>query len=210
MPTKPEIQQQLLDIGIGVLLTPYSQRKLPSPQWTWAADNGCFGKTWERDTWQTWLDNKRTEPSPLFATVPDVVADHTGTMERWKQYAPIVKGMGYRTAFVLQDGATTSNIPLDDFDALFIGGSTQFKLSQEARTIVRFCKDHDKWVHMGRVNSKRRIQIAYQWGCDSVDGTYLAFSPDANTPRLIKMMTAGTQPTLFESITTTNQKEPTQ
>lgn len=195
------MQQQLLDTGIGVLLTPYSQRKLPSPQWTWAADNGCFGKTWERATWHNWLQNRQADPAPLFATVPDVVADHAGTIARWREYAPLVTSMGYRTAFVLQDGATTTNIPLADFDALFIGGSTKFKLSQEARTIVRHCKQHGKWVHMGRVNSKRRIQIAYEWGCDSVDGTYLAFSPDANTPRLVKMVTAGTQPTLFNNTT---------
>ena len=28
-----------------------------------------------------------------------------------------------------------------------------------------------KWVHMGRVNSTRRIRYAASIGCDSVDGT---------------------------------------
>ena len=197
IPKKPEMQQQLLATGIGALLTPYSQRTLPSPEWAWAADNGCFGKSWTQDTWRQWLENRQADPAPLFATVPDVVANHEATMERWRTFSPIVSRLGYRTAFVLQDGATTSNIPLSDFDALFIGGTTHFKLSKEARVIVDYCKANDKWVHMGRVNSRRRIQIAYDWHCDSVDGTYLAFSPDANTPRLVRMMTSGTQPTLF-------------
>lgn len=197
IPKKPEVQQQLLATGIGALLTPYSQRTLPSPSWTWAADNGCFGKSWTADTWQQWLETRQADHAPLFATVPDVVADHHNTMQRWHTYAPIVRSLGYRLAFVLQDGATINNIPLEEFDALFIGGTTHFKLSPHARTIVEHCKANDKWVHMGRVNSKRRIQTAYEWHCDSVDGTYLAFAPDTNTPRLLRMMTAGTQPTLF-------------
>ena len=197
IPSKPEIQQQLIQHGIGALLTPYSQRNLPSTDWTWAADNGCFGKTWSQNTWLKWLEAKQEYPKPLFATVPDVVGSHKETMTRWKQHSTEVKNLNYQTAFVLQDGATTSNIPIDEFDALFIGGTTEFKLSQQARTIVEYCQSHDKWIHMGRVNSKRRIKLAFEWRCNSVDGTYLAFSPDANTPRLIKMVNSGTQPQLF-------------
>ena len=118
-------------------------------------------------------------------------------MKRWSEYRQQVVDLGYKTAFVLQNGATLNTMPLDEMDALFIGGTTEYKLSTEARDIVKHCKQLGKWIHMGRVNSKRRIQIAYEWGCDSVDGTYLAFSPDANTPRLIHMVTMGTQPQLF-------------
>jgi hypothetical protein len=39
-----------------------------------------------------------------------------------------------------------------------------------------------KWVHMGRVNSLRRLRYAAAIGCDSADGTYLAFGPDTNLP----------------------------
>jgi hypothetical protein len=41
---------------------------------------------------------------------------------------------------------------------------------------------------MGRVNSVRRLQIASEWGCDSVDGTMLAFAPDTNAHKLVDMM----------------------
>jgi hypothetical protein len=27
------------------------------------------------------------------------------------------------------------------------------------------------WIHMGRVNTKRRLSYAYRIGCDSVDGS---------------------------------------
>jgi len=197
LPVKPEVQQQLLAHNIGVICTPYSQRSTPTNDWIWAADNGCFSNKWDKETWHSWLLSLRNKQQPLFATVPDVVGDHHGTLQQWNIHAQQVKDMGFRTAFVLQNNATIHNIPLAEFDALFIGGTTDFKLSEQARTIVRMCKENNKWVHMGRVNSATRIHTAFHWGCDSVDGTYLAYSPDANTPRLIRMMNTGTQPTLF-------------
>lgn len=44
------------------------------------------------------------------------------------------------------------------------------------------------WVHMGRVNSLRRLEIAVDFGCDSVDGNYLGFGPDANLPKLLRWL----------------------
>lgn len=38
---------------------------------------------------------------------------------------------------------------------------------------------------MGRVNSLRRLRLAQAMGCDSADGTYLAYGPDRNLPRLL-------------------------
>ena len=43
--------------------------------------------------------------------------------------------------------------PWREFDAVFIGGDTAWKLGPEARRIVRICKEHGKHVHMGRVFS---------------------------------------------------------
>lgn len=197
IPSKPELQTNLLNAGIGALLTPYSQRNTPNDHWTWAADNACFNNKWEHHKWFTWLESKQNPDTALFATIPDVVANHHETLKRWEQHWKSVADMGYKTAFVIQDGATLDTIPIEQMDALFIGGTTEYKLSTEAQHIVEYCKTKGKWIHMGRVNSRRRIELAHNWGCDSVDGTYLAFSPDANTPRLIRMVQAGTQPKLF-------------
>lgn len=174
------------------MLTPFSQRNRPNG-WSWAADNGCFASRWNDKTWLSWLGTRHEPETAVFATVPDVVANHDATLARWGKWFPIVRDMGYRAAFVLQDGAEVDDIPFDDLQALFIGGTTHYKLSEEARRIVQHAKSIGKWVHMGRVNSARRIRIAQEWGCDSVDGTYLAFSPDANTPRLINMMNQNNQ-----------------
>ena len=91
---------------------------------------------------------------------------------------------GYRPAFVLQDGCTPDEIPEDAY-AVFVGGSDRFKLSAEARVCVDSARDLAMWTHMGRVNSRTRLLTAASWGCDSVDGTYAAFGPDINFPRLL-------------------------
>ena len=47
-----------------------------------------------------------------------------------------------------------------------------------------------KWTHMGRVNSWKRLQLAANWNLDSVDGTFLAFGPDANAGRFLSWLRA--------------------
>jgi hypothetical protein len=120
----------------------------------------------------------------LDAVVPDVVGDHEATLAQWDTYADVVTGFGYRPAFVLQDGCTPDEIPEDAY-AVFVGGSDRFKLSAEARVCVDSARDLAMWTHMGRVNSRHRLLLAASWGIDSVDGTYAAFGPDINFPRIL-------------------------
>lgn len=156
----------------------------------WAADNGCFAKKWSPGKWISWLEaNVDHIPTCLFATVPDVVGSHVETIRRWGVWAPVVRELGYPLAFVLQDGAQMASIPWGEFDWLFIGGSTEFKLSPWARTIAIQARKRGLMVHMGRVNSKKRCLYASDF-CDTVDGTYLAFGPDTNLPKLLNWMKA--------------------
>lgn len=71
-----------------------------------------------------------------------------------------------------------------------------------AETIARHAKGQGLWVHMGRVNSARRLRIAESWGVDSCDGTFLAFGPDQNTRRLARMLDGvHRQPSLLGGLT---------
>jgi hypothetical protein len=190
LPSKPEMQQLLFDNQIGLMLTPFSQRnsKNSPHEWLWAADNGCFAERWDETTWIKWLEGFTEPNKALFATVPDVVADHDKTVSRWHEYHHAVSSRGYKPAFVLQDGADMASMPWDTMGCLFIGGTTQFKLSDTARAFCTEAKSRSIWVHMGRVNSLKRMLIAKEWGVDSTDGTYLAFGPDVNTPKLVSMV----------------------
>lgn len=193
LPKKKEIRHLLWNNGIGLLLTPQSVRRLPEKtetyfDWDWAADNACFSNKWDSGKWLRWLQSLDNPEKALFATVPDVVGSHDLTIERWHEWWETVKTLNFKPAFVIQNGATPDQVPFHQAEAIFIGGSTEWKLSDAAREIVIKAKQRGLWVHMGRVNSVRRLQIASEWGCDSVDGTYLAFAPDTNAKRLVNMM----------------------
>lgn len=172
---------------IGFIDTPAQGNTRPDGV-TWCADNGCFGKGYPGDDkWIAWLAGQ--DPAGcLFAVAPDVVGDAAATLERSLPWLPWIRFLGFPAAFVAQDGLSLRDAPWDDFDTLFIGGTTEWKLGPEAAKLVGVAKALDKRVHMGRVNSKRRVDYAYSLGCDSVDGTYLTFGPDKNLPKLLRWM----------------------
>jgi len=172
---------------IGQMCTP-AERRVPLPGASWAADNGCFGKGYPGDpAWLAWLDELSPHAARcLFATAPDVVGHAAATLARSLPHLPAIRALGYPAALVAQDGLEHLDVPWDAFDVLFIGGTTEWKLSKAATGLVAEAKRRGKWVHMGRVNSRRRWSYAEYIGCDSVDGTFLAFGPDANLPRLTR------------------------
>ncbi|MFF9040515.1 hypothetical protein ACF090_34190 [Streptomyces sp. NPDC014892] len=95
-------------------------------------------------------------------------------------------------------------LPWDAFDVLFLAGSTEWKLGAVAERLAREAKARGKGVHMGRVNSRTRLGIAEWFGCDSADGTYLAYGPDRNLPRLLRWIDElDGRPSLVGTLTTT-------
>lgn len=140
-------------------------------------DNGCFTNpnitTAELIKWALTLPK-----GGLFLPAPDVVGNAKATLARAGALREI-KAAGFHPAYVAQDGSERIPPPWDDLDCLFIGGSTAWKLSEMARLLVAEAKRRGKWVHMGRVNSFRRLALAARWGCDSADGTYLRFTGPA-------------------------------
>ncbi len=162
----------------------------------WAMDNGAFSgfdegafvRMLERFSG---LDGRvrgngcdgSTPAGCLFVTAPDVVADAASTLARWPFWSRLIRGLGFAPAFVAQDGLTPGRVPWDDLGALFIGGSTRYKESAEARTLCGLAKARGLWVHWGRVNGKRRYELALKAGADSIDGTGFSMFPDTNIPK---------------------------
>jgi hypothetical protein len=81
---------------------------------------------------------------------------------------------------------------------MFLGGDTAWKCSDTARDVATEAQARGKWVHIGRVNSWRRLQLVADWPVDSVDGTYLKYGPEVNGRRLAGWLRRlETAPTLF-------------
>lgn len=181
----PKVRPLVDDGTLGALVTP-ATRYTVRPGWVWAADNGCFNS--DRyvgdEKWLKWL-NRQPREGCLFATAPDVVADWTASLARSRPFLEQIRGMGFPVALVAQDGATPDTIPFEDFDVLFIGGSDQFKL-HDSLPVIQAAHDRGVPVHVGRINSKRRYQMFAHLGVASCDGTFLAFGPDINIPKLLR------------------------
>lgn len=184
---------------LGMIATPRQGSPVPDGV-IWCADNGCYGKGFPGDeAWLTWLGSYTDEQRErcLFATAPDVVGDAVATLERSLPLLHRVRELGFPVALVAQDGLEDLPVPWDEFDVLFIGGTTEWKLGAGVRYLVAEAKRHDKWVHMGRVNSAKRMRYAQGIGCDSVDGTFLIFGPNRNLPELLGWVRASRHETLF-------------
>ena len=192
----PKVCAAIARGDLAQLRTPdVGNRLVPGARW--AADNGCFNPTsFTFLRWGRWLlAQPRTAD---WATVPDVVGDHNATLARWRRYAPWVRSIGFRPAFVAQDGCTPAEIPTDAA-CVFIGGTTEWKTSNAAHACIIEAQARGIETHMGRVNSLRRLRIAAQWGIDGVDGTFLAFGPDQNLPKLLRWLEP-VQPSIFGGV----------
>ena len=144
----------------------------------WAADNGCFQRLDVR-AFGRMLDAITGLPGCLFVAVPDVVGDAAATLRRWQVWSPIVRQTGQPLALVAQDGLRACDVPWDEVGALFVGGTTEWKVGDAAARLVYAAKRRGLHVHMGRVNGRRRFKYAEALGCDSVDGS--SFSKWRNT-----------------------------
>lgn len=185
------------DRSIGFIDTPRQRNRRPAGV-VWCADNGAYSdKFVEAEWWRFLVKHAGDAATCLFAVAPDVVGDAQATIERSTPWMPKIRALGYPVAFVAQDGQEDLPVPWDAFDVLFIGGSTEWKLGHHARRLAAQAKRRGKRVHMGRVNSAKRYRYAAAIGCDSVDGTYLAFAPDANLQNVLSWSQGSDQIGLF-------------
>lgn len=171
---------------MGYIVTPNSDRPNATAELDglkWCADNGCFSESFDADKWWQWLSKKDPE-NCLFAVAPDVVGDHGATVKRSTPWLGRIRQLGFPAAFVIQDGATPETLPWDLFDAVFLGGTTDFKLGDTALEIMFAAKERGKWVHVGRVNSRQRY-LRFAGVADSCDGTFLAFGPRVRLPEVL-------------------------
>jgi hypothetical protein len=205
-PCTEGVRDAMLRGQLGCITTPAQGNVTFPDEWDCVADNGCFRlpgqKPWEERPWLDWL---RSQPRRFrFAVCPDVVdlegkPTHDETIDRWAHYGGMMARHGFVPAFVAQIGCTPDSLP-DDASVIFLGGTTEWKLGPVAWSIVARAKAEGRWVHMGRVNSKRRFDTARAMRCDSVDGTYLTFGPDTNLPKLLSWLgAADDKPMLWEA-----------
>lgn len=188
---------------IGQICTPAAGNRV-IPGVAWCGDNAAFTGGYPGDgPFLDWLDARREYAADCaFVVAPDVPFDAAGTLARSRPMLGQIREAGFPVAFAVQDGAEEPGmVPWGEFDVLFLAGSTEWKLGPHARRLTAEAKRRGLWVHMGRVNSAQRLRYAADIGCDSADGTYLAFGPDINLGRLLGWLDdMAARPTVFDLI----------
>lgn len=166
--------------NVGRLIVPRSMGRVsetPRAGFLWAADNDAYNGFHE-ERYQAMIDKVEGVPGCLFVAAPDAVGDADETLRLFDKWLPILADRNIPIALVGQDGMTPDDVLWDHITALFVGGTTAWKLGPEAAELVAEAQRQRKWVHMGRVNTWRRVEYANAIGCDSVDGTSLSMFTD--------------------------------
>lgn len=172
----------------GAIVTPSRWGKNIPEDRKWIMDNDAFGGGFDPGKFFAYLLKIQNHWGRcIFVAVPDSVANAIETLHLFRHWAWQIKAMGLPVGFVAQDGQESLPFP-PEYDALFIGGTTDWKLSDCAEYCIEVAKSQGKWVHVGRVNSQKRIKHFQLMGVDSVDGTALAFGADKNFKILNKQL----------------------
>lgn len=182
----PLVREAITAGRLGMIASPAAGNRV-QPGWHWCADNSVFAGRYPGDeAYLRWLAQRAGHAQRCaFATAPDVIGDGAATLRRALPILARIQDLGYPAALVLQDGMQHLPLPWNRVDAVFVGGTTEWKLSPAAARLVGEARRRGLHAHMGRVNSLKRLRHAASIGCHSADGTYLAYGPDRNLPTLL-------------------------
>jgi hypothetical protein len=118
-----------------------------------------------------------------------VTGDAALTARRFSAWAPGLERRGLPVALVLQDGLERPHLSAwlaatwHRLDAVFVGGSTAWKLGPAAARLVGLALRDGKHVHWGRVNTRERYRYIASVGGHSFDGSSFARWRDAHLDR---------------------------
>lgn len=173
---------------VGRLLTPDSSfRKCHIWHPYTALDNLAY-VNWNPGAFKNLLfQHAKYAEETKWVCAPDVVGDAKATLIRFEEWYPILTHLKYPIAYVLQDGQEEDSIPWDRITALFLGGTTEFKLSKEAYSLTEEGKRRKKLIHIGRVNSIKRIEYFLPI-MDSFDGLSFSFYSLARLPPVLTLL----------------------
>lgn len=151
---------------IGLLISPAGWRQAPFYM-PYALDNGAF-TGFDESGFVKMLSRPKDHP-PMWVAVPDAVGDAEATSRQFHEWKDRI---AFPLAFCVQDGHEPQDIP-SGVQCVFVGGTTEWKLANAHKF-----KGATKWLHIGRVNTLKRLDWAERIGADSVDGTGWFRSPE--------------------------------
>ena len=109
-----------------------------------------------------------------FVVVPDIVAGGRASLDFSTVWIDRLQRLRLPLYLEVQDGMTPKDVDLiargPDLRGLFVGGTSSWK-DATTPTWALFGHRRDLRVHVGRVNTERRIRLCAGAGVDSIDGS---------------------------------------
>lgn len=157
---------------------------------SWALDNGawsCYlqGKPFDENAFSRALE--KVGEGASWIVLPDVVGKGQESLDLSLKWLDRLSGFPERCLIAVQDGMCPDDVRhlLGPMTGLFIGGSTPWKLATLGAWSA-LARRRNCYLHVGRVNSLKRINACAQAGVNSFDGTSVISFPDS-----IYMLTRG-------------------
>ena len=172
--TSHDLAECSAELGCPVeqLLTPLTRFRPQQPSARFAIDNGAYAG-FDAASFRALIARELPRRNLCrWVTAPDVVGSARRTLEAFERWCGELAG--WPIALVCQDGQEDLEIPWRSIAAVFIGGSTDWKLSRHAEQIIRCAQIHEVWTHVGRVNTPGRFEKFEEMGVESIDGTGLS------------------------------------
>tara|TARA_R110000824_G_scaffold379364_1_gene571319 strand:+ start:1034 stop:1648 length:615 start_codon:yes stop_codon:yes gene_type:complete len=149
----------------------------------YALDNGAWsahvnGRPFDVEKFEKLLDWSASCPiRPDWCVLPDIVGGGLKSLDFSLTWVDTVSKYSKLNLLAVQDGMTPADVEglVGPSVGLFVGGSTEWKL----RTLMdwgQFSRGRC-YLHVGRVNSIRRITHCTNAGADSFDGTSVCRFP---------------------------------
>lgn len=161
---------------IGVMVGPRVRGLAPleDGRW-WASDNDSLHGRFHEPTFLHHL--ARLQPFAarcLFVAAPDVPRNAAATLALFPRWRSVIEAHDFPAAFIAQDGQEHQPLP-ENANWLFLAGGDAWRERHGAALIAQAHALGYWGVHVGRVNSARRMQGCAALGVDSCDGTYLSY-----------------------------------
>lgn len=138
----------------------------------YAIDNGawsCFtsGVAWDEGKFREFYDKFGSGAD--FVVAPDIVAGGLRSLRLSESWLPRLDGL---RLVPVQNGMTSDHVsPLLGPDVgIFVGGDDEWK-DRTMRSWGHLARDVGCYLHVGRVNTLRRVKLSVEAGADSIDGS---------------------------------------
>ena len=172
-------REKFLNNGWRVLWVATGHNWASKPHLPYAIDNGAWSahlrdKPFSEEAFIECLEFSRVHPelgTPDFTVLPDIVAGGLPSLDYSLSWEPRVRPYSKNVLIAVQDGMDPKDIEpyIDEHTGIFVGGSTPWKL--RTLPIWGAVARGRCYLHVGRVNSVKRISFCSGVGAHSFDGT---------------------------------------